>query len=99
MTFIGDISSSGAQEVLKEMFGTGGDPSQIVESKNLKQMTDTGEMDAIIDKIIKNNPQPVEDYKKGKGTALQFLIGLAMKESKGKVNPNIAKEIITKKLK
>jgi aspartyl-tRNA(Asn)/glutamyl-tRNA(Gln) amidotransferase subunit B len=99
MTFVGDISSSGAQEVLKEMFGTGGDPSQIVESKNLKQMTDTGEMDAIIDKIIKNNPQPVEDYKKGKETALQFLIGLAMRESKGKANPNIVEEIIIKKLK
>jgi len=98
MTFIGDISSSGTQEVLKEMFMTGGDPSQIVESKNLKQMTDTGEMDTIIDKVIKNNPQPVEDYKKGKGTALQFLIGLAMKESKGKANPNIAGEIIKKKL-
>ncbi len=99
MTFIGDVSSSGAQEVLKEMFRTGGDPSQIVELKNLKQMTDTGEMDEIIDKIIKNNPQPVEDYKKGKGTALQFLIGLAMKESKGKANPNIAAEIIIRKLK
>ena len=66
MTFIGDISSSGAQEVLKEMFKIGADPSQIIESKNLKQLSDTGELSEIIDKIIKNNPQPVEDYKKGK---------------------------------
>jgi aspartyl-tRNA(Asn)/glutamyl-tRNA(Gln) amidotransferase subunit B len=99
MVFIGDISSSGAQEVLGEMFITGGDPSQIIESKNLKQMSDVGELEKIIDKIIKNNPQPVEDYKKGKETALQFLIGLAMRESKGRVNPNIAGEIIKKKLK
>ncbi|HOZ16376.1 MAG TPA: Asp-tRNA(Asn)/Glu-tRNA(Gln) amidotransferase subunit GatB [Candidatus Portnoybacteria bacterium] len=99
ITFIGDISSSGAQEVLKEMFKTGADPSQIVESKNLKQVSDEGELSEIIDKIIKNNPQPVEDYKKGKETALQFLIGLAMRESKGKANPNIAREIIIKKLK
>ena len=98
MTFAGEISSSGAQEVLKEMFRTGGDPSQIIESKNLKQMSDVGELEGIIDKIIKNNPQPVEDYKKGKEMALQFLIGLAMRESKGKANPNIAKEIIKKKL-
>ena len=98
LTFIGEISSSGAQEVLKEMFKTGGDPSQIIESKNLKQVSDAGELEKIIDKIIKNNPQPVEDYKKGKETALQFLIGLAMRESKGKANPNIAGEIIKKKL-
>jgi aspartyl-tRNA(Asn)/glutamyl-tRNA(Gln) amidotransferase subunit B len=98
MTFIGDISSSATQEVLWEMFKTGGDPSQIVESKNLKQVSDVGELDEIIEKIIKNNLQPVEDYKQGKETALQFLIGLTMKESKGKANPNIVGEIIKKKL-
>jgi len=98
MTFIGDISSSGAQEALKEMFKTGGDPSQIIESKNLKQTSDTGELEKIVEIVIKNNPQPVEDYKKGKETALQFLIGLAMRESKGKANPNIVGEIIKKKL-
>jgi len=98
LTFIGDISSSGAQEVLKEMFRVGGDPSQIIESKNLKQVSNVGELETIIDKVIKNNPQPVEDYKKGKNTALQFLIGLAMRESKGKANPNILGEIIKRKL-
>lgn len=98
LTFIGEISSSGTQEVLKEMFKTGGDPSQIIEEKNLKQTSDVGELETIIDKIIKNNPQPVKDYKQGKETALQFLIGLAMRESKGKANPNIVGEIIKKKL-
>jgi aspartyl-tRNA(Asn)/glutamyl-tRNA(Gln) amidotransferase subunit B len=98
LTFIGDVSSSGAQEVLKEMFRINRDPSQIIESKNLKQVSDVRELETIIDTIIKNNPQPVEDYKKGKETALQFLIGLAMRESKGKANPNIVGEIIKKKL-
>ena len=98
LTFIGEVSSSGAQEVLKEMFRINGDPSQIIESKNLKQVSDVGELEAIIETIIKNNSQPVEDYKKGKETALQFLIGLAMRESKGKANPNIVGEIIKKKL-
>jgi len=98
LIFIGEISSSGAQEVLKEMFRTGGDPSQIIESKNLKQVSDVGELEKIIDKIIKNNPQVVEDYKRGKENALQFLIGQAMKESKGRINPGIAKEVIKKKL-
>ena len=99
LTFIGEISSSGAQEVLKEMFRTGGDPSQIIEGKNLKQVSDVGELEAIIDKVIKNNPQPVEDYKKGKGTALQFLIGQAMRETKGSANPKVVGEMLKKKLK
>ena len=98
LTFIGQISSSGAQEVLKEMFKTGGDPSQIIEAKNLKQLSDEGDLDKIADKTIKNNPQPVEDYKKGKETALQFLVGLAMRESKGKANPEVILKIIKNKL-
>jgi len=98
MTFAGEISSSGAQEVLKEMFRTGGDPSQIIENKNLKQVSDAGELEVIIEKVIKNNPQTIKDYKRGKETALQFLIGQAMRESKGKANPTRLGEIIKKKL-
>jgi len=99
MTFIGEISSSGAQEVLKEMFITGGDPSQIVESKNLKQVSDEAELEAAAEKTIKNNPQAVEDYKKGKETALQFLVGQIMRETKGKANPKVAADLIHRMLK
>lgn len=98
MTFIGEISSSGAQEVLKEMFRTGGDPSQIIESKNLKQVSNAEELEAVIKEVIKNNPQPVEDYKKGKETALQFLVGQVMKTSKGKANPKLIDKILKKVL-
>ena len=99
LTFIGEISSSGTQEVLKEMFRIGGDPSQIIESKNLKQVSDEKELEIAAEKAIKNNPQAVEDYKKGKETALQFLVGQIMRETKGKANPKVAADLIRKILK
>jgi aspartyl-tRNA(Asn)/glutamyl-tRNA(Gln) amidotransferase subunit B len=98
LTFIGEISSSGAQEVLKEMFTTGKDPSQIIESKNLKQVSNEEELANAIKAIIKNNPQAVKDYKKGKETALQFLIGQVMRETKGRANPKVVGEILKKRL-
>lgn len=98
LIFTGEISSSGAQDVLKEMFRTGGDPSQIIEKKNLKQVSSKEELESIAIKVIKNNPQPVKDYKKGKDTAIQFLIGQVMRETKGSANPKIAGEILKKKL-
>jgi aspartyl-tRNA(Asn)/glutamyl-tRNA(Gln) amidotransferase subunit B len=94
LTFIGEISSSGTQEVLKEMFKIGGDPSQIIESKNLKQLSKEEDLNKIAEKIIKNNPQPVEDYKQGKEIALQFLVGQAMRETKGKANPEVIAKIL-----
>ena len=99
LIFIGEISSSGAQEVLKEMFISGGDPSQIIESKNLKQLSDGKELELAAEKTIKNNPQAVEDYKKGKETAMQFLVGQIMRETKGRANPKVAASLIHKILK
>src|SRR4030042_2079663 len=99
LTFVGEISSCGAQEVLKEMFISGKDPSQIIESKNLKQVSDEEELRIAVETIIKNNPQEAEDYKKGKDTALQFLVGQAMRETKGKANPQILAKLIKKLIK
>lgn len=99
LTFIGEISSSGAQEVLKEIFRTGGDPSQIIEKKSLKQVSKEKDLEDIVKKIIKNNPQAIKDYKKGKDTALQFLIGQIMRETRGSANPKIVGKMLKKKLK
>ena len=95
----GKISSSGAQEMLAEMFTTGGDPSNILNEKGLGQISDESEIEKIIDEVIKNNPQSVEDYKSGKEVALKFLVGQTMKESRGKANPQIARDMLEKKLK
>ncbi len=94
----GKINSSAAQAVLEEMYQTGGDPSQIIESKNLGQVSDTGELEKVIEEVLTKNPQSVEDYKAGKQNALQFLMGQTMKETKGKANPQMVIEILTNKL-
>ena len=93
-----EISSSGAQTLLKEMFETGEDPSVIIERKDLAQVSDTGELMQAAKEVIAENPKPVEDYKKGKKESLQFLVGLMMKKTKGKANPQVAREILEKEL-
>ena len=94
----GKISSSGAQTVLKEMYATGGDPSQIIEAKNLIQMSDTGELEKIVDAVLAKNEKSVADYKAGKENALKFLVGQVMSATKGKANPTVASELLIKKL-
>ena len=99
MVYKNIISSSGAQKVLEEMFKTGADPSHIIEKHDLAQVSDEGELEKIAEEVIKENPQPSEDYKKGKEASLQFLVGQIMKKSKGKANPQIAGNILRKILK
>jgi len=93
-----EISSSAAQTVLREMFETGNDPGEIIKIKDLAQVSDTGELEMIIDKIIDANAGAVQDYKKGKEASLKFLIGMVMRESRGKANPQLVEEILLKRL-
>ncbi|OHB17507.1 MAG: glutaminyl-tRNA synthase (glutamine-hydrolyzing) subunit B [Parcubacteria group bacterium RIFCSPHIGHO2_01_FULL_40_30] len=93
-----EVSSSGAQALLKEMFETGEDPSVIIEKKDLAQVSDAEELAQAAQEVIAENPKPVEDYKKGKKESLQFLVGLVMKKTKGKANPQVAREILEKEL-
>ena len=81
------------------MYKTGSDPSNIAESEQLLQLSDSSELENIIGSVIAQNAKVVEDYKKGKENALQFLIGQAMKETKGQANPQIVQKILYKKLK
>lgn len=93
-----EISSSGAQALLKEMFETGEDPGVIIEKKDLAQVSDIAELEIAAKEVIAENPRPVEDYKKGKKESLQFLVGQVMKKTKGKANPQVAREILDKLL-
>src|SRR3989338_3495500 len=93
-----EVSSSGAQALLKEMFETGEDPSVIIEKKDLAQVSDAEELAQAAQEVIAENPKPVEDYRKGKKESLQFLVGLVMKKTKGKANPQVAREILEKEL-
>ena len=81
------------------MFDTGESPAAIVERKGLVQVSDTGAIEKFADEAIAANPRSVEDYRAGKAAALNFLKGQVMKLSKGKANPNLAGEILERKLK
>ena len=95
----GEISSSSAQAVLKEMFETGADPSHIIEEKDLKQVSDKGQLEESIDQVIQENPQAVEDFKAGKDNALQFMVGQVMKATRGQANPQIVSQILKERIK
>lgn len=93
------INNLAGQQILEEMFKTGQAPQAIMAEKNLGQMEDSGEMEAIIDKIIKDNPKAVEDYKAGKEASFKFLVGMAMSAAKGRANPKILNQLLKDKLK
>ena len=90
----GKLSSRGAKDVLEHMYGHNGSPEKIADKLGLMQQSDEGELKKIIEKIIKDNSNVVEDYKKGKQASLQFLIGQVMKKSKGSANPQIVQKIL-----
>ena len=88
------ISGTSGKEVLKEMFNTGKNPGEIVKEQGLAQMSDTTELEAIIEKIVAANPKSVEDIGAGSDKAYGFLTGQVMKATKGQANPQVANEII-----
>lgn len=94
----GDISSKAAKIILKEMYGTGSDPSHIMEEKGLSQMSDTEELENVVKEVIVNNPKAVNDYKSGQKNVIQFLAGQIMAKTKGRANPQIVQEFLSKLL-
>ena len=85
----GTISSSIAKKVLEELFENPRDPEEIVKEKGWIQISDEGAIKEVVLKVLENNPQSVADYKAGKEKAIGFLVGQAMKETKGKANPQM----------
>ena len=80
------------------MIETGENAKKIVESKGLKQVSDSGAIEKIIDEVIAKNPQMVADYKSGKDKLFGFFVGQIMKESKGQANPSVVNDLLKKKL-
>ena len=85
----GTISSSIGKKVLVELFENPRDPEDIIKEKGWIQISDEGAIKEVVLKILENNPQSIADYKGGKDKALGFLVGQAMKETKGKANPQM----------
>ncbi len=93
-----EINSKIAKSVFEEMYDSGESPQEIILKKGLKQISDTGELEAIINEVILKNPDAVSQYKSGKVKAIGFLVGRIMAKTHGKANPQIVNEIIVKKL-
>lgn len=94
----GEISGKMAKDIFEKMFDTGKDPKTLVEELGLKQISDTGALEAMIDEVLAANPKSVEDFRNGKDKAFGFLVGQVMRASKGQANPKLVNEILRKKL-
>jgi aspartyl-tRNA(Asn)/glutamyl-tRNA(Gln) amidotransferase subunit B len=92
------ISNSAAKQVFDALWTEGGEVDAIIEAKGLKQMNDTGALEAIIDEVLAANPKNVEEFRAGNSKALNGLVGPIMKASKGKANPGQVNELLLKKL-
>lgn len=94
----GTISGKIAKQVFESMWSGEGDADQVIRSKGLEQITDSGAIEAMIDAIIAANPGQVEQYRAGKQKVFGFFVGQVMKASRGKANPQQVNEILERKL-
>jgi len=94
----GTISGKIAKTVFERMVESGDEPATIVEREGLVQESDEGKIASVIDTILAANPEKVAEYRAGKDKLLGFFVGLAMKETKGKANPQVVNKILAKKL-
>jgi aspartyl-tRNA(Asn)/glutamyl-tRNA(Gln) amidotransferase subunit B len=94
----GTLSGKLAKQVFEAMWSEGGEVDAIIEAKGLKQMSDSGEIERIIDEVMAANAKSVEEFRSGKEKAFNALVGQVMKASKGKANPAQVNELLRKKL-
>jgi aspartyl-tRNA(Asn)/glutamyl-tRNA(Gln) amidotransferase subunit B len=100
----GTISNNGAKQVFDALWGGEGSGEgvarvdAVIEAKGLKQMSDTGELERILDEVLAANAKSVEEFRAGKEKAFNALVGQAMKATKGKANPTAVNELLKKKL-
>ncbi|MEJ7555064.1 MAG: Asp-tRNA(Asn)/Glu-tRNA(Gln) amidotransferase subunit GatB [Aquificaceae bacterium] len=92
------LSSKLAKEVIKEMTATGKSPSQIVEEKGLKQISDEGQIRSMIEEVLRENSKEVERFKAGEEKVFGFLVGQVMKKAKGKANPQLVNKLLREML-
>jgi len=95
----GTISNNGARQVFDALWtGTGSDVDAVIAERGLKQMSDSGELERIVDEVLAANAKSVEEFRAGKEKAFNALVGQAMKASRGKANPAQLNELLKKKL-
>jgi aspartyl-tRNA(Asn)/glutamyl-tRNA(Gln) amidotransferase subunit B len=95
----GTLSNNGARQVFDALWsGDGKDVDGLIEAKGLKQMSDSGALEAIVDEVLAANAKSVDEYRAGKDKAFNALVGQVMKASKGKANPTQASDLLKRKL-
>ncbi len=94
----GVISGKIAKAVFEEMFATGRSPKTIVHDRGLIQVTDGGQIQAVIEEVLKANPDRLADYKNGKTKLFGYFVGEVMKKTQGKANPKIVNEILKEQI-
>jgi aspartyl-tRNA(Asn)/glutamyl-tRNA(Gln) amidotransferase subunit B len=94
----GNISGTSAKTVFEEMFNTGKTADDIIKQKGLARITDSREIEAVIEQVISGNQQAVADYRAGKSQAIKFLVGQVMKATKGRTNASQAQELLIKRI-
>ncbi|MBD1931757.1 MULTISPECIES: Asp-tRNA(Asn)/Glu-tRNA(Gln) amidotransferase subunit GatB [Cyanophyceae] len=94
----GTISGKIAKEILPELLTNGGSAKALVESKGLVQISDTGELETIIDAVIAASPKELEQYRSGKTKLLGFFVGQVMKQTGGRADPKVTNQLIQQKL-
>ncbi|MGH7175255.1 MAG: Asp-tRNA(Asn)/Glu-tRNA(Gln) amidotransferase subunit GatB [Minisyncoccia bacterium] len=98
MVRTGELSSRGAKDIIATMQFQGGDPAEIARERGLLQVHDESALAEVVARVIEANPGPAADYRAGKGPALQYLVGQAMKESGGAGNPQKLRELFEKSI-
>lgn len=94
----GAISGKQAKDVLEKAFASGVSPKAVVAAEGISQLSDTSELEAIVDAVIAENPKAVEDFRAGKASAVQFLMGQVMKRTKGRARPDVVTPLLQSKL-
>ena len=94
----GELSGKLAKEVFPKMFASGDAPADIVVREGLKQISDTSALEKIIDEVIAGNPKQVEQYRGGKTSVINFLVGQAMKATRGQANVGVVTDVLKQKL-
>jgi len=94
----GTISGKIAKTVMEEMYKTGKAPGAIVEEKGLVQISNSGELEVIVDNVMTQHADAVEQFRSGKQGSLGFLVGQVMKATQGRANPQTVNELLRKRL-
>ena len=94
----GTISTKIAKDVFEEMLHSGQTPDSIVEKKGLRQVSDEGAIDKVVEEVLQSNPEEVQRYIGGKDKVFGFFVGEVMKKTRGKANPKILNDLLKQKL-